>query len=197
MNTNTKIFISVLMLIAAAGTLSQCKSPSSPKSDATAERSDSSGTKTGSAQEKDTVAAPDAKAVDDKKEPEADKKAGQIPLTLIIKNLKSTTAPVIVGLYDPKSKFPDPKGQLKEYHFKPHGKEHVAKITDLKFGVYAMAIYQDVNSNGKIDKNVVGIPTEPYAFSDNYVPKVKAPNFDNCKFSYSAKNNTVTMTMLK
>jgi uncharacterized protein (DUF2141 family) len=103
----------------------------------------------------------------------------------------------VVGLYGTKNKFPDPKDQLKEYHFKPHANELKVQISDQKFGTYAMAIYQDINSNGKIDKNVVGIPTEPYGFSENYVPKVKAPDFDNCKFTYDAKSNTVTINMLK
>ena len=119
------------------------------------------------------------------------------PLTLVIKNLVSATAPVIVGLYGTKNKFPDPKDQLKEYHFIPNGKELIAKITDMDFGVYALAIYQDANSNGKIDKNVIGMPTEPYAFSNNYHPRVKAPGFDNCKFNYDSISNTVTMTMIK
>jgi uncharacterized protein (DUF2141 family) len=119
------------------------------------------------------------------------------PLTMVIRNLASTTAPVIVGLYGTKNKFPDPKDQLKEYHFIPNGKELIAKITDIPFGVYALAIYQDVNSNGKIDKNVLGIPTEPYAFSNNYHPRVKAPGFGNCKFNYDSITNTVTMTMIK
>lgn len=123
--------------------------------------------------------------------------ASHTPLTLVIKNLASATAPVIVGLYGTKNKFPDPKDQLKEYHFIPNGKELIAKITDIPFGVYAMAIYQDVNSNGKIDKNMIGVPTEPYALSNNYHPKVKAPRFDNCKFNYDSIANTVTMTMIK
>ena len=72
----------------------------------------------------------------------------QTPLTLVIKNLASATAPVIVGLYGTKNRFPDPKDQLKEYHFTPNGTDLIAKIEDMQFGVYALAIYQDVNSNG-------------------------------------------------
>ena len=134
----------------------------------------------------------------EKKDTEADTgKGASVPLTVIIKNLASATAPVIIGVYGTKNKFPDPKGQLKEYKFKPKGKNLTAKIADLKFGTYALAIYQDVNSNGKINKNFIGIPTEPYGFSNNYKPKVKAPNFDDCKFGYSAKTNSVTITMIK
>ena len=132
----------------------------------------------------------DAKAV-------ADKGASSVPLTLIIKNLASPTAPITVGVYGTKNKFPDPKDQLKEYKFKPHGKVLTAKISDLKFGTYALALYQDVNSNGKIDKNFIGIPKEPYAFSNNFKPKLKAPDFDDCKFDYSAKANKLTMSMIK
>ena len=140
-----------------------------------------------------------AAAVSGKKEaePAEDKGAGTVPLTLIVHNLASTTAPVIVGVYGTKNKFPDPKDQLKEYKFKPKGKVLTAKITNLKFGTYALALYQDVDNNGKINKNFIGVPTEPYAFSRNYKPKVKAPDFDDCKFDYSAKSNKLSLTMIK
>ena len=120
-----------------------------------------------------------------------------VPLTLIITNLASATGPVVIGVYGKKNKFPDPKDQLKEYKFTPHAKELSAAITDLPLGTYAMAIYQDVNSNGKIDKNLIGIPTEPYAFSKNYKPTVKAPAFRDCSFNYMAKNDTIKMKMIR
>ena len=101
----------------------------------------------------------------------------QKPLTVTIQYLASDTAPVYISIYGTKNKFPDPKGQLKEYKFTPHGKELIAEITDMKFGTYALATYQDVNSSGKIDKNLIGIPTEGYAFSNNYKPTIKAPKF--------------------
>jgi uncharacterized protein (DUF2141 family) len=120
-----------------------------------------------------------------------------VPLTIIVTNLASPTGPVIVGVYSSKNKFPDPKDQLKQYKFTPHDTQLTAQITDLPVGTYAMAIYQDVNSNGKIDKNLIGIPTEPYAFSKNYKPTVKAPGFKDCCFDYQAKNDTVTMKMIR
>ncbi len=125
------------------------------------------------------------------------KATSRTPLILTIMNLESSTAPIVVGVYGTKNKFPDPKDQFKEYQFKPRGKKLVAKITNLKFGEYAMAIYQDENGNGKIDKNILGIPTECYGFSNNYKPMIKAPRFDNCEFEYSAKANTVSINLIK
>jgi uncharacterized protein (DUF2141 family) len=123
--------------------------------------------------------------------------ATQKPLTLIIGNLKSTSAPVIVSVYGTTSKFPAPHGQLKEYKFKPHGNVLTAKITNLKFGTYAIATYQDENSSGEIDKNFIGMPTEGYAFSKNFKPTVKAPNFDQCRFDYNKTANTLTINMIQ
>lgn len=128
---------------------------------------------------------------------ELPKEAFRTPLTLTITNLKSSTAPIIMGVYSIKNKFPDPRDKFKEYTFKPNGKMLVVKITNLKFGMYAMAIYQDENSNGTIDKNMVGIPTERYGFSNNYKPMIRAPRFNDCMFEYSAKANAVSVKLIK
>lgn len=182
MKTTTKCIITCTLLIIISVLLTRCKSPAAhPENSATAIA--------------DTTVATDSPAI--VIAPTIDTIALQIPLTLIINNLASDTAPVVVGVYGTKNKFPDPKDQLKEYRFKPHGKQLTAKITDLKFETYALAIYQDVNCNGKIDKNLIGIPTEPYAFSNNYKPVVKAPGFNNCRFDYDSQTNTVTMNMIK
>ena len=67
----------------------------------------------------------------------------------------------------------------------------------MPYGIYALAIYQDENKNGKIDKNFLGIPTEHYAFSNDYKPTIKAPAFKDCKFPYNEKTNSITMRMIK
>ncbi len=118
------------------------------------------------------------------------------PLSLVITNLRSSTAPVIVSIYGKENKFPDPTGQLKEYKFKAKGKTLAVKITDIPFGTYALALYQDENSNGKIDKNFIGYPTEGFAFSNNHKPTIKAPSFENCAFNYNKESSTVSIKML-
>ncbi len=118
-----------------------------------------------------------------------------VPLTVTIGNLKSPDAPVIVSFYTPQNKFLDLYDQ-KKYQFKPKNGKLSEKITDLPYGVYAIAIFEDLDSDGKIGKNMLGIPTEPYAFSQNYKPKVHAPSFDDCKFDYNATKHSVSITLL-
>lgn len=37
-------------------------------------------------------------------------------------------------------------------------------------GTYAISIYQDINSNGKLDSNFLNVPKEPIGFGNNYRP---------------------------
>jgi len=67
----------------------------------------------------------------------------------------------------------------------------------LPYGELALAVYHDENNSGEIDKNMIGIPKERYAFSNNIKPTIKAPSFDDCKFSYSETSNTVKISLLK
>lgn len=59
------------------------------------------------------------------------------------------------------------------------------KLADTDFnlpaGTYAIAIYQDLNNNRKLDKGLLGIPNEPYGFSNSYRPSFGSPDFDACK----------------
>ena len=41
----------------------------------------------------------------------------------------------------------------------------------------ALTLYQDLNSNGKLDSNVLGIPTEPWGASGK-PPAMAAPTWD-------------------
>ena len=185
MKTLLKFTLAFAIIIALSLTMNQCKNPMATKEPKAVTTIDKPAVV--ETPQADTLAVA----------PKADTTSQKAPLTLIVNNLRSNTAPITIGVYGTTNKFPDPKDQMKEYKFTPNGNQLVAKIKDLKFGTYALAIYQDVNSNGKIDKTVIGIPTEPYAFSNNYKPKVKAPNFDDCKFQYDSKSNTVTMNLLK
>jgi uncharacterized protein (DUF2141 family) len=53
-------------------------------------------------------------------------------------------------------------------------------------GRYAVTVVQDVNSNGKMDTNFLGIPTEPVGLSRNPpAPSFGPPKFEDAAFNYS------------
>lgn len=102
-----------------------------------------------------------------------------------------------MGVYGPHNKFLDTHDQIKKYRFKPKNGKLVARLNDLNYGELAITLYQDINSDGRIDRDLIGMPEEPYAFSNNYKPVIKAPSFNDCKFYYSSTTNTVTIALLK
>lgn len=60
--------------------------------------------------------------------------------------------------------------------------DFVYVLKDIPLGTYAIAISQDVNGNGKQDTNWIGIPKEPYGFSNNAKGKMGPPDFEDAKF---------------
>ena len=126
----------------------------------------------------------------------APEKATNVPLRVIIDNLSTNDGEIEISVYTPKNKFPEENGQLKKYRFKPENLKLDVQLKDLPYGELAIALFHDENNNGKIDKNMIGIPTEPYGFSNNYKPTIKAPNFDNCKFAYNKDTDVIRISLL-
>jgi uncharacterized protein (DUF2141 family) len=58
----------------------------------------------------------------------------------------------------------------------------VWKITDVPYGDYGIAVFHDENKNGKMDKNLLGMPLEPYGFSNNVRATFGPPRWEKGKF---------------
>jgi len=69
-------------------------------------------------------------------------------------------------------------------NFYPIAGEHSIEVTieNIPPGEYAISIFHDENDNGKLDTNFIGIPKEPYGFSNNPVIKLRPPTFMEAKF---------------
>jgi uncharacterized protein (DUF2141 family) len=62
-------------------------------------------------------------------------------------------------------------------------------------GTYAVAVFFDVNGNGKMDTNFLGIPKEKYGFSNNVYPLTRAANFKESSFSITGKEEVSTIRL--
>jgi uncharacterized protein (DUF2141 family) len=62
------------------------------------------------------------------------------------------------------------------------GGETIVTLRNIPVGTYAVEVYQDLNSNGKMDWNVLGLPKEPYGFSRDARPGLSKPDFSRVKF---------------
>ena len=116
-------------------------------------------------------------------------------VTVVVSSLVSTTAAVRLYFYNTREGFLKSGKWAFFKSVKPQGKSEFTLPVDLPKGEWAVAITQDLNSNDKIDKNFLGIPTEPYAFSNNVHPTVAAPGFDECKFTVDEPGKVVSIVL--
>lgn len=116
-------------------------------------------------------------------------------VTVVVSSLVSTTAPVRLYFYNTREGFLKHGQWAFSKAVKPEGKSQFSLPIDLPRGEWAVAITQDMNSNDKVDKNFLGIPTEPYAFSNNIRPTVAAPGFDECKFVVDGPGKVVSIVL--
>lgn len=119
--------------------------------------------------------------------------AGAADLTVRVTDVKSSQGNIMVAVYD------SPGGFLR----RPVQTARVAAasgsvdvvIKDLPAGGYGIALFHDANSNGKMDTNMMGIPSEDHAFSNNALGNMGPPSFEQVKFALPADGATATISL--
>ncbi len=91
-----------------------------------------------------------------------------------------------------KESFPIPREAIeKRVKANKHGVDVVYK--DIPAGEYAISIIHDKNSNGTMDRYLIGIPKEPYGNSGEYT--LFKPNFEDSKFALSLEDINLTIKL--
>ena len=67
-------------------------------------------------------------------------------------------------------------------------------LRNVKPGTYAVAVFHDLNGNGRLDRNFIGLPSEPYGFS-NDVGRRGPPSFEGALITVKEPSTTVRVTV--
>ena len=98
-------------------------------------------------------------------------------LTVQVTGFSSNEGKAFVGIYRPADDFPVMNKQYRGKVVEIENKTAKVSFDDLPKGEYAVAVYHDKNKNGVMDKNLLGVPTEKYGFSNNARETFSAPSF--------------------
>lgn len=71
--------------------------------------------------------------------------------------------------------------------------EIVVATVQLPPGDYAVSIFYDVNANGELDTNFIGIPKEPVALSNNAKAKFGPPKYKDALFTLPVEGAVQTI----
>lgn len=67
---------------------------------------------------------------------------------------------------------------------------------NLPHGEYAIGMFHDKNSDGKLNLNWLGLPKEDYGFSNNVRPVLSVPKFRAAKFRVKG-NTLITIKLIR
>ncbi|MEP1095220.1 MAG: DUF2141 domain-containing protein [Cyclobacteriaceae bacterium] len=101
-------------------------------------------------------------------------------LVIKVENITSQEGKVRIALYDSEDNFLDES--IKSGVVEASQGSVLYKFTNLSSGTYAISLFHDEDGDGKLNSNFMGIPSEPYAFSNNAKGMFGPPDFDECKF---------------
>ena len=104
-------------------------------------------------------------------------------LRLQLQNIQPQKGSIKVAIFNSKETFLDDNAAYLSKSLEVDRKNTVdISFSNLPYGIYTAAIFHDVNNNGDLDKNLLGVPTEPYGFSNNARSKWGPPKYDTAKF---------------
>lgn len=116
-------------------------------------------------------------------------------LTLRFEGIEQPGGTVRLALYSAEAQFmQEDKAVL--YNFKVNKKGILeGSIEKLPAGSYAFAVFLDENDNMELDKNLFGVPTEPYGFSQTPASKWRLPKWEEVKFEHGAKAQVIVVSL--
>ncbi|MCX6178573.1 MAG: DUF2141 domain-containing protein [Chlorobiales bacterium] len=111
-----------------------------------------------------------------------------------IKDLRNLNGMLGASLYASKKGFPDtPECSYATLIKKITCNEDTFIFENVPFGTYAIGVLHDENSNGKMDKNFIGMPREGCGISTNPKIGMGGPKFNNSVFTLNAKKLELTI----
>lgn len=97
------------------------------------------------------------------------------------------TGSVMVALFDSAAAFDGAAGRPVAAAAVSASGPVVAVFENLPAGEYAVKAFHDVNGDGELNTNPFGMPTEPYAFSNNAVGNMGPARWDRARFTVSGE----------
>jgi len=104
-------------------------------------------------------------------------------ITVEVAGINEAEGQVSIGLHNGEASFPGKGKVFMGAKVRVTGDTVSYTFKDVPFGTYAIGVYHDINSNGRLDRNFMGIPTEGYAFSNNLFGIFgRPPSFQKASF---------------
>jgi len=114
-------------------------------------------------------------------------------LTITLEDIKKTQGSISLGVFDEEGY---ESGQaVNGANITVDEVTETVTIEGLEPGFYGIKMYHDVDGNGEMNANPFGMPTEPYAFSNNAKGRFGPAKWDAAKFEVTAEGAVQTISI--
>ena len=108
-------------------------------------------------------------------------------LTVKVSGIEDIKGNIVVNVYNSKEGFPT-KPEKAKYNktIKVLSKTMEITFDNIQDSIIAVSVYQDEDSNGELDTNFLGMPSEPVGVSNDAKGIFGPPSFEEAKFKFTS-----------
>ncbi len=123
--------------------------------------------------------------------------SNQYFLKISVTNFKSIDGNINIALFDDEASFDNKSTYYIAKSYAVNNDTMDIILTNLHPHTYALSLYHDQNKNNELDQNILGIPQEGFAFSNNAMGAFGPPSFNMAKFEIKKNVNSYQKISLK
>ncbi len=101
-----------------------------------------------------------------------------------VSGLHNNTGQVVCALFASRNGFPHDLDKALMRTSVAISNQHASCEFHVKPAPYAITVVHDENSNGKLDRNVIGVPTEGVGISGSQKPHFGIPRYERAEFNF-------------
>ena len=106
-------------------------------------------------------------------------------ITVVIENIEQDQGKIMLQFLSGETEFEGKRDATGNFAVKALSGAMRISTSNLPAGDYAIRVLHDVNDNDELDTNYIGLPIEPYAFSNNATGNFGPPSWDAVMFTLS------------
>jgi uncharacterized protein (DUF2141 family) len=114
-------------------------------------------------------------------------------LTIEVQGIEKAEGQVLVALYDDEAQFL--KKPFKRLRLAAAAGGAKGTFGDVPAGKYAATAFLDENGNGKLDMNMIGIPSERLGFSNDAAGLMGPPEFSAARFDVDGAAKSIVIRL--
>jgi len=116
-------------------------------------------------------------------------------LTVSFDGVSKREGVVLLALFDSKAAYDANTGPVRTLELPASGGNFAVTLAGLAPGVYAVKSFHDRDMNGKMKFNALGMPLEPYGFSNNARAPFGPPSWRRAAFEVKSGGNSQTIRL--